>query len=228
MVRASGIKPLWRQSAHTAPAPTGKGWRRGVQHAIGTVTLAGRAACERAIRQYIAKASNPRSGIQVLKKFDVEPQSYRDAMSRFAGAVHVITTDGPAGLRGATVIAACSVSDHPPMVLACLNRENPKNDAFVENGNFALNTLAEHQQPLAIAFSGLTRLAVEERFALASWDKIASGAPALLDALAVFDCELVDTKDLATHRVLFGRVTGLRLGDRVKPLIYHDRGYKSL
>jgi len=164
----------------------------------------------------------------LLKKFDVEPQSYRDAMSRFAGAVHLITTDGPAGLRGATVIAACSVSDQPPMVLACLNRENAKNDAFVENGNFALNTLTLQQQALAVAFSGLTGLPVEERFALAGWDKIASGAPTLVDALAVFDCELIDTKDLATHRVLFGKVTGLRLGDRVNPLIYHDRSYKSL
>src|SRR5687767_7119938 len=101
-------------------------------------------------------------------------------MARFAGAVHVITTDGPAGLRGATVIAACSVSDHPPMVLACVNRENLKNNTFVENGNFALNTLTVHQQALAVAFSGMTGLPVEERFALASWDKIASGAPTLV------------------------------------------------
>ena len=56
----------------------------------------------------------------MLKKTDVEPQAYRDAMARFAGAVHVVTTDGPAGLRGATVIAACSVSDAPPMVLVCV------------------------------------------------------------------------------------------------------------
>ena len=78
----------------------------------------------------------------MLKKNDVEPQAYRDAMAHFAGAVHVVTTDGPAGQRGATVIAACSVSDTPPMILVCLNRENPKNELFVKNGRFALNTLA--------------------------------------------------------------------------------------
>lgn len=167
-------------------------------------------------------------GSPLLKKFDVEPQSYRDAMSRYAGAVQVITTDGPGGLRGATIIAACSVSDHPPMVLACLNLENAKNDAFMANGNFALNTLAAHHEPLAVAFSGVNGLPVAERFALGRWAKLASGAPTLIDALAVFDCEIVDHKDLATHRVLFGKVTGLRLGDRVKPLIYHDRGYRSL
>ncbi len=47
-------------------------------------------------------------------------------------------------------------------------------------------------------------------------------------ALAVFDCEIIDTKDLATHRVLFGKVTGLRVGDRLSPLIYFDRAYRAL
>ena len=46
---------------------------------------------------------------------------------------------------------------------------------------------------------------------------IATGAPTLKGALAVFDCEIIDTKDLATHRVLFGKVTGLRVGDRLQP-----------
>jgi cob(II)yrinic acid a,c-diamide reductase len=164
----------------------------------------------------------------VLKKNDIGPQAYRDAMAKFAGHVHIVTTDGPGGLRGATVTAACSVSDTPPIVLVCLNRENPKNEAFIANGNFALNTLAAQHEPLASAISGLTRLSEADRFSLGQWDKISTGAPTLLDAVAVFDCELIDTKDLATHRVLFGKVTGLRIGDNLRPLIYHDRGYTVL
>lgn len=162
----------------------------------------------------------------MLKKNDVGPQTYRDAMARFAGAVHVVTTDGPAGKRGATVIAACSVSDTPPTVLVCLNRENEKNEAFLRNGNFALNTLSSGQQALAEAFSGQTGLPEEERFLLAEWDRIASGAPTLLGGLATFDCEIIDTKDHATHRVLFGKVTGIRIGDTLHPLMYFNRDYR--
>lgn len=164
----------------------------------------------------------------MLKKSDVEPQSYRDAMALFAGAVHVVTTDGPGGLRGATVIAACSVSDTPPTILVCLNRENARNEAFITNDCFALNTLKASQQPLATGFSGITGLSPEERFALGRWDTISSGAPTLVDALAVFDCSLMDAKDLATHRVLFGKVTGLRIGDTLDPLLYFNRGYNAL
>jgi cob(II)yrinic acid a,c-diamide reductase len=164
----------------------------------------------------------------VLKKHEIEPLHYRDAMARFAGAVHVLTTDGPAGRRGTTVIASCSVSDNPPTVLVCVNRENRSNDLYVENGCFALNTLPAEFEPVAAAFSGFTGLTQPERFATAEWDIIATGAPTMKGALAVFDCEIVDTKDLATHRVLFGKVTGLRVGDRLNPLIYFDRAYRAL
>ena len=164
----------------------------------------------------------------MLKKADVEPQSYRDAMARFAGAVHEVTTDGAGGRRGATVIDACSVSDTPPTILVCLNRENPKNEAFLLNGRFALNTLTPAQQPLAEAFSGQTGLSVDERFATARWDTIATGAPTLVGGMAVFDCELIEAKDMATHRILFGKVKGLRLGDRDEPLLYFNRAYRVL
>jgi cob(II)yrinic acid a,c-diamide reductase len=164
----------------------------------------------------------------VLKKNDIGPQTYRDAMAHFAGAVHIAATEGVAGKRGATVIAACSVSDSPPTLLVCLNRENPRNDAFLRNGNFSLNTLAATQRGLAEAFSGLTGLADEDRFRLADWDRMSSGAPTLVGAVSVFDCEIADHKDLATHRVLFGRVTGIRIGGDLHPLLYFNRRYREL
>lgn len=164
----------------------------------------------------------------MLLKNAVEPRLYREAMSRFAGAVHVVTTDGPFGKRGTTAIVACSVSDDPPTVLVCLNRTKPDNDLFANNGVFALNTLSAAQQPIADAFSGLTRLPQEERFKLGEWETISTGAPVLLGTEASFDCHVVETKDFATHRILFGKVTGIRIGDSLEPLIYHHREYKKL
>jgi len=164
----------------------------------------------------------------VLKTNEIGPHHYRDAMARFAGAVHIVTTDGRAGRRGTTVIASCSVSDSPPTVLVCLNRENRSNDLFVENGRFALNTLPKDFQPIAQAFSGLTGLTQDERFALGEWESLSTGAPVLKGALTVFDCEVIDSKDVATHRVLIGKVTALRIGDRVEPLLYFNRAYHAL
>lgn len=164
----------------------------------------------------------------MLEKNITQGARYREAMSHFAGAVHVVATDGPAGRRGATVIAACSVSDDPPMVLVCLNRHNRRNDAFIDNGCFALNTLASNQKLVAETFSGHTGMPHEERFGVGEWGSLVSGAPVLSGALAVFDCQVVDAVSHATHHVLFGKVTGLIIGDSLKPLLYHDRGYRVL
>lgn len=169
-----------------------------------------------------------RFGVTVLQQNLVQASDYREAMSRFAGAVHVVTTEGAAGKRGTTIIATCSVSDSPPTILVCLNRANTANDLFQTNGVFALNTLAADQIEVAHAFSGLTGLNQEERFASAEWDVIQTGVPTLQNALAVFDCRLIEAKDVASHRILFGEVVGLRIGDASKPLIYHARSYHGL
>lgn len=164
----------------------------------------------------------------MLTKNAVEPHLYREAMSQFAGAVHVVTTDGASGRRGVTLIAGCSVSDDPPTVLVCLNLARPQNDWFAQNGVFALNTLCAGQQEIADVFSGAGALSQEERFAHGEWDVLASGAPVLKGALASFDCVLVESKEVATHRILFGRVAGVRIEESLQPLLYHRRGYRTL
>jgi cob(II)yrinic acid a,c-diamide reductase len=158
----------------------------------------------------------------------VDSTQFREAMSRFAAAVHVVTTEGAFGRRGLTVSAACSVSDSPATVLVCLNRNNPHNLLFNQNGVFALNILAEHHQPLANAFSGKDNLSSDERFAFASWQVGDLGVPVLSDALVSLECEIIDYKDVATHRVLFGEVKKITLNDLNLPIIYHHRLYKSL
>ena len=48
--------------------------------------------------------------------------AFRDGMALLAGAVNVITTDGPHGRAGFTATAVCSVTDQPPTLLVCMNR----------------------------------------------------------------------------------------------------------
>ncbi|HEV7910334.1 MAG TPA: flavin reductase, partial [Methylocella sp.] len=49
------------------------------------------------------------------QRFD--PARFRDAMSRVAAAVHIVTTNGPAGLAGITATSVASITDEPPMML---------------------------------------------------------------------------------------------------------------
>ncbi len=164
----------------------------------------------------------------MLKTTDIDGKAYRDAMARFAGHIHVITTDGEAGRRAIAATAVTSVSDNPPIVLACINLSVEANGQFLKNGVFAVNTLAEKHLALAQACSGIERVGQDERFATARWDRLATGAATLEDAVAVFDCTVMEVREMATHYVFFGKVAAVRCGENEPPLLYHDRGFRSL
>ncbi|MEX3009402.1 flavin reductase [Hoeflea sp. TYP-13] len=164
----------------------------------------------------------------MLKRKTVQSKDYRDAMARYVGHVQLVTTEHNGIRRGVTVTAACSVSDEPPIVLVCLNKSNPNNRIFLESGNFALNTLAVQHQAMAAAFAGFENKDADERFAMGEWDTISTGCPTLTDAMAVFDCNLMEHKELATHMVLFGEVAGLRIGNVQSSLLFMDREWRSL
>ncbi|CAH0341082.1 flavin reductase family protein [Rhizobium sp. CECT 9324] len=163
-----------------------------------------------------------------MKIENLDPVIYRDAMSRYAGHVQIVTTQHDGIRRGVTITAACSVSDKPPTVLVCLNNGNANNIVMFESGHFALNSLSDHHRPLANAFAGFDGLSVDERFALAEWQVMATGSPVLVEAVAAFDCVVVDRKVTATHTVLFGEVKAVHFGPKNAPLIYLDRGYHTL
>jgi cob(II)yrinic acid a,c-diamide reductase len=159
---------------------------------------------------------------------NVAAADYRDAMSRYAGHVQIVTTRFGQTLRGITATAACSVSDAPPTVLVCINRINERNEPFFRSGRFALNTLSADQQAVADAFSGLTGIEDSDRFSTATWEELATGAPCLVGAAAVFDCHVLELKPMSTHMVVFGQVVGLSRGASRSALLYHDRRYSRI
>jgi flavin reductase (DIM6/NTAB) family NADH-FMN oxidoreductase RutF len=153
---------------------------------------------------------------------------YRDAMSRMAGAVSVVTTDGPAGIRGVTVSAVVSVSDNPPTLFVCLNRNREENRFFEKNGCFALNTLSQQHLPLARAFAGEGHLPMGERFALGDWTRMETGAPVLIGARMALDCVVTDVQAVHTHFVIAGQAVAKGQLHNEPALVYLDRDYRSI
>lgn len=160
-----------------------------------------------------------------------EPPSaplFREAMSRVAGAVHVVTTDGAAGAGGFTATAFTGVSDAPPTVLVCLNTASRILPVIETNGVFCVNTLRAADEELADVFAGRTGLYGPARFGAGVWASLATGAPALASALSAFDCRLIEAKTVATHRIFIGEVVGVRLGGSEAGLVYRNRSYRPV
>jgi flavin reductase len=158
----------------------------------------------------------------------VDPNLFREAMSRLGAAVHVVTTAGPAGKTGFTATAVCSVSDAPPTILVCINRKSTGGPLMRENGTFCVNTLGADAEPIADMFAGRTGAQMEQRFALGTWGTLATGAPVLAGAVVALDCRVVEVKAVASHYVIFGAVEGVQLGANGPALVYHDRAYKRV
>jgi flavin reductase (DIM6/NTAB) family NADH-FMN oxidoreductase RutF len=158
----------------------------------------------------------------------VEAARFREAMSRIAAAVHIVTTDGPAGRAGATMTAVSSVSDQPPTLLVCLNRSGRTGEVLIANGVFCVNVLVGGDEALAGAFAGLGGLDHPERFAGASWQSGATGAPILVGARAALECRVTSSVEVGSHTVVFGEVVDVHVGDRGTALLYLDRTWRTL
>ncbi len=153
---------------------------------------------------------------------------FREAMSRVAGAVHLITTDGPAGRGGLTATAVTSVSDKPPTLLVCLNQTSRTAAILQQNKAFAVNTLGAGQQELANVFAGRTPARGEARFTHGAWRPGPSGQPLLVDALVHFEARVVDFRPVASHFVVIGEIVQIGLGLAHGGLVYARRAYHAV
>jgi len=149
-------------------------------------------------------------------------------MARLGAAVSVITTTGPAGDAGFTASAVCSVTDDPPTLLVCMNRDSSLHDAFKANRVLCVNTLAAEQEALSPLFAGLTDTPMPQRFDAAAWTRLVTGAPVLAGAVVSFDCRITQVVEVGTHSVMFCEVQAIQAGERHEGLIYFGRSYHRI
>ena len=156
----------------------------------------------------------------------VSPDAYRAAMRFVPAAVTIITAHHDGKRNGLTATAVASVSADPPQLLICVNRQASAEPLIAESGRFAVNVLAREHRESADRFSQST-LSSGERFEAHRWIDLPSGVPALADAIAVFECRIVQHSLLGTHSLFIGEVVGIRTADG-EPLLYHDGRYRQL
>jgi flavin reductase (DIM6/NTAB) family NADH-FMN oxidoreductase RutF len=154
----------------------------------------------------------------------VDAVSFRRVLGQFASGVTVVSTrDGEGRPLGLTVSAFCSVSLHPPLVLACLGRRSDLNAGIRASGYFGVSILGEEQEAVSRRFatSGLTRF--DEPLPLES----RHGVPLVPGALGHLECRLRSFHDEGDHTVWVGEVVALSARSG-RPLLYHRGAYRRL
>ena len=152
-----------------------------------------------------------------------------DGMSRAAASVVLVTTDGEHGKAGVTVSAMSSVSadSAKPSLLVCVHRLSPAAPAILANGVFCVNLLRDSQSWLSDTFAGRLKTETGDKFDAGDWTTLSTGAPALADGLAAFDCTLRMATLYGTHYILVGEVEEAVVAEHGPALVYANRAYGS-
>ncbi|MEI4473870.1 flavin reductase [Frigidibacter sp. MR17.24] len=159
---------------------------------------------------------------------NIDQLQFREAMSRIAAAVHVITSDGAAGRAGFTASAVCSVSDTPPTLLVCMNGASRQNPILRENGVLCVNTLCPQSRQLGDLFSGQRGIAHDERFDHAEWVAGLTGSPVLKGAAMSLEGRISDIARVGSHDVFYVEVQAIHGMAQRDALLYFGRSYRAL
>ena len=133
----------------------------------------------------------------------MDERHLRDALSRFATGVTVVTTRTEDGkLAGLTANSFSGVSLDPPLVLWSLRASAPSLPSFKAAGHFAVNVLAASQHALCRRFA--TR--AHDKFEGVEHAPGLGGCPLLAGALATFECSTETQVAGGDHVIFFGRI----------------------
>ncbi len=156
----------------------------------------------------------------------VDARAFRDAMASMAATACLVTTQHGGERLGRTVTSVFSLSVEPPAILVSIDVSSQLADHVLATRGFSFAILAEDQSAIADAFAG--RGAPDDRFGNGTWTSWRSGHPRLSGGVAAMDCTLIGAIETGTHILFAGAVVDLDLTPHRRPLIWHDRHYKSL
>lgn len=152
----------------------------------------------------------------------VEPDEFRQAMSRFASGVTVVTTEHDGQLYGLTVSAFSSLSLRPPLVLICIEKSVRAHAAIAKAERFAVNVLTAAQQEISSRFASRS----DDKFSGIPWHEGSLRVPLLDGTLAAIECRLHETLPGGDHTIYVGEVVNTELREGA-PLLYFRSQYRE-
>lgn len=155
---------------------------------------------------------------------EFDQRDLRRAFGMFPTGVTIVTTRHPEGHPiGLTCNSFSSVSLTPPLILWSLSIYSPNLQAFLQAPYFAVNILANDQEPLSRRFA--SRIA--DRFEGIDWSEGEGSTPLIGGAAAQIQCRNEARHYSGDHVILIGQVVRYLYRD-VEPLVFSRGAYRAL
>jgi flavin reductase (DIM6/NTAB) family NADH-FMN oxidoreductase RutF len=153
-----------------------------------------------------------------------DTRAFRDALGCFPTGVAVVTALGTGRHMAITVNSFGSLSLDPPLVLWCLEKRSNRYEAFTKAEGFTISVLgADHREvSSALAYQG------EHRLEDIQMIPTELGPPAIVNALAVFECAREAVHAEGDHAIIVGRVLRFARLQSGHPLVFFRGAYSAL
>jgi 3-hydroxy-9,10-secoandrosta-1,3,5(10)-triene-9,17-dione monooxygenase reductase component len=153
-----------------------------------------------------------------------DTRAFRDALSRFATGVALVTAMPDGQPAGMIVNSLTSVSLEPPLVSFSPSRSSLTWSRMRRTGRFGVNVLGRQHERFALRATP----AGADRFAGLDWEPGRGDIPLVTDALASLECEIVAQHPAGDHWIVVGRVNALHTPPIKDPLVFYAGAFGTL
>jgi flavin reductase (DIM6/NTAB) family NADH-FMN oxidoreductase RutF len=148
-----------------------------------------------------------------------DAKTFWRAIGSRAIGVAVVTAKGTAGPAGFLALSATHLTANPPTMLVSIGQSTSALAPILESRHFAINYVAKTREDLAKEFGGQGALKGADRFLPGQWTTLKTGAPTLIGAVGVLDCELEEAIERHNTLIAIGRIVAFEQAADVQPLI---------
>ena len=135
-----------------------------------------------------------------------DAKTFWRALGSRAIGVAVVTAKGTNGPAGFLALSATHLTANPPTMLVSIGQSTSALAPILESRHFAINYVAKEREDLAREFGGQGSLKGADRFVAGQWTTLKTGAPALIGAVGVLDCELEEAIERHGTTIAIGKI----------------------
>lgn len=140
------------------------------------------------------------------------------AFKHITQGVYVISVNNGQQTNAFTAAWVMQVSFDPPLICFSINPEHHSYQILQKGRVCCISVLNDEQYAVADHFGHSTN----DKMAGFQWLKTETGAPALAESLAYFDCSVDHYSDAGDHKIVVCNVIDAAILNEGKPMVYSD------
>jgi flavin reductase (DIM6/NTAB) family NADH-FMN oxidoreductase RutF len=154
----------------------------------------------------------------------IDDARFKEAMSRFASGVTVVTAEHEGALYGMTVASFASLSLHPPLVIICIEKSVKTHEAIRAAGRFGVSILASTQADVSGKFASKA----DDKFSGVNIRRGENGLPLIDGAICTLECRVHEQFAGGDHSIFVGEVLDAQTASDGAPLVYYRSAYREI